>query len=204
MDIFLALSVALVQSVLAVGGFAVSLDVHKDYKIGRKSLFMFFGGFLLIGFVLTAWAGVRAYYSGEDSKKIQLGDSVHPPFVDIVSLPTKTRFVVTNGSEFPSYGVIVSMADDADPSHPIKYEYNEIPAHVARVDDKPWIPDSAPLHHFTILINTRAGSAREELYMRPSDNNQWMRALNVVYDGHIVEAQSDSQWPRDERGVLIF
>ena len=47
---------------------------------------------------LTIWQAVLVTKSGEDATRKQMGDVDHPPFVALISMPGRPRFVVTNGS----------------------------------------------------------------------------------------------------------
>lgn len=132
-----------------------------------------------------------------------LGDAEHPPFLAVISLPGFTRFVTTNGSDYPAYGTKIQLYDDADKNLLRSYDYPEIAAHLAFLDDKPWIPpDGVDQRHFTAYITTRTGLVTEELILRKAGNNQWMRASRVRQGMRTLEEDVDSAWPRDKNGQI--
>lgn len=134
-----------------------------------------------------------------------MGDAEHPPFVAAISLPRLTRFIVTNNSSYPSYGIRIRMYDDTVADTPASivrdYVYPELPAHAALMDDEVWIPpDAAPQRHLTAVITTRTGVYYEELILRQAGNNQWMRAIRVMQGMRQLQSDIDSAWPRNGRG----
>jgi len=200
MDILIAVLLGLVTGVFGFAGAAVSLKQWS--RPARVRFAILFGILTLIGFGLTIWQAVRAAQSGEENRKIQLGDAARPPFVSVISLPGYARFVTTNVSDFPVYGTHVQLYDDTHKTVALRtYDYPEIAAHLAIVDDKPWIPeDDASEHHFTVTITTRTGLVSEELILRRAGNNQWMRASRVQQGMRTLEQDVDSSWPRDKDG----
>jgi hypothetical protein len=156
------------------------------------------------GVPLIAWQAVRSVQSSDESRKTLLGDPERPPFVSVISLPGNTRFVTTNSSDFPAYGTKIQLHDDTHRATAIRtYNYPEIAAYVAILDDTPWTPeDDASEHRFAAEITTRTGLLSEELILRRTGNNQWMRASRVRQGMRTLEQDVDSAWPRDKDGQV--
>ncbi|MCE5309693.1 MAG: hypothetical protein LLG20_18825 [Acidobacteriales bacterium] len=180
----------------------------KDWTDKARSRFLvLFIALSVVGIAIVALQAVRAAQSSEDTKRNLLGDPEHPPFVAVISLPGFTRFVVTNPSGYPAYGVKVQLYDEACGNQkPIRsYEYNDMASHAAVIDDQPWTPtNSAPQQRFTASISTRAGLVRQEMILRRSGNNQWMRASRTRNGMQILGQDVDSSWPRNSKGEIDF
>jgi hypothetical protein len=205
MDIFIAVLLGLVQALFGLAGAAVALKTWT--RRARLRFAVFFVLLAICGIGLVAWQAVRAFRSSEESKeeskKISLGDARHPPWLGVISLPGITRFITTNGSDYPVYGVKIRLYDAATQTQLRNYDYPEIAAHLAFFDDAPWIPpDGAADCHFTAQITTRAGVYFEELILRRMENNQWMRAARVRQGMRTLEEDIDSAWPRDRSGQI--
>jgi hypothetical protein len=83
------------------------------------------------------------------------------------------------------------------------WNYAEIGAHQAFMDDQPWIPlDGTLERHFTATISTRTGIVTEDLMLRKAENDQWMRASRVMQGMRLLETDIDSAWPRNSRGEV--
>jgi hypothetical protein len=152
---------------------------------------------------LLAW---RDDQSGATHKKEAFGDAEHPPFADVISLPGNLRFIVTNESNYPAYGVIVSLRDTSGDGFAASrtYEYQEIQAHSGRLDDRQWpsLPPAPSERRFAAAIFSRSGTFSEEIILRRSGNNQWMRALKLSSGPNTITEHADSAWPRDVNGRL--
>ena len=160
----------------------------------------------LVGLGLSIWQAVLIKQGGEEAARAALGDADHPPFIALISLPGVHRFVVTNGSDYPAYGIRIRMYDDTVPDAQRivrNWEYSEMAAHAAFMDDQLWFPpDNAPQRHFTATIATRTGIVTEELMLRPAGNNQWERASRVMQGMRLLETDIDSAWPRNAKGEV--
>jgi hypothetical protein len=201
MDIAIAVVLGLIQALFGFAGASVSL---KEWSKLTRVRIAILGGFLsAFGLVLVVWQAVRAAQSSEENRKNLLGDAERPPFVSVISLPGSTRFVTTNSSDYPAYGTTIQLFE-AKGSAPIRtFSYPEMAAHVAFLDDRTWAPENdAPEHRFTAQITTRTGLDYEELILRHTENNQWMRACRVRQGMRILEEDVDSSWPRDEKGQI--
>jgi hypothetical protein len=83
------------------------------------------------------------------------------------------------------------------------WNYAEMGAHQAFMDDQLWIPlDDTLQRHFTATISTRTGIVTEELMLRKAGNDQWMRASRVIQGMHLLETDIDSGWPRNSGGEV--
>jgi hypothetical protein len=198
LDIFVAVLLAVQQAVFGV------LAVIMSLKHGRRRYAVIFVALSLVGIVLVFWQAVLAHQSGEESKKAMLGDPERPPYVSIISLPGNTRFVVTNASDFPAYGTKIQLHDETHKTTALRtYDYPEMAAHLAVLDNKPWNPeDDSSEHRFTAEITTRTGLVSEELILRRAGNNQWMRASRIRQGMRTLEQDVDSSWPRDRNGQI--
>jgi hypothetical protein len=161
----------------------------------------------VVGLGLTVWQAVLTTRSSEDSARTTMGDSDHPPFIALISLPGVHRFVVTNGSNYPCYGVRIRMFDVTAKDAPARivrnWNYAEMGAHQAFMDDQLWTPpDDTLQRHFTATISTRTGVVTEELMLRKTGNDQWMRASRVMQGMRLLETDIDSAWPRNSRGEV--
>jgi hypothetical protein len=202
MDIAIAVMLGLQQAVFGFAGAVVALG--KWSRSARVRFAILFGILSLVGFALITWQALRAVQSYAENRKTLLGDAERPPFVAVISLPGNTRFVTTNISDYPAYGTKIQLYDDANRSVPLRtFDYPEMAAHLAFLDDKPWTPDdNAPEHHFTAQISTRTGLVFEELILHRTDNNQWMRASRVRQGMRTLEEDVDSSWPRNDKGQI--
>ena len=111
---------------------------------------------------------------------------------------------MTNGSNYPCYGIRIRMYDDTDKDSPAPivrdYVYSELAAHTALMDDQLWVPpDNRVQRHFTIAISTRTGVVTEDLILRQAGNDQWMRASRVMQGMRLLETDIDSAWPRNDK-----
>jgi len=164
MDIAIAVLLGSLQAIWGLAGNAVSLGTWS--RRARLRFAAFFSILSIAGIGVVAWQAVRASQSSEESKKTILGDAEHPPFLAVISLPGFARFVATNGSDYPAYGIRIQVYDDAAKVVVRNYNYPEMAAHVAFVDDKPWMPpEGATKCHFTASITTRTGLVYEELIL---------------------------------------
>jgi hypothetical protein len=176
-------------------GYVASKFTYKQaVLVGLRSL-------AAVGLSLTIWQAVLMKRTSEDTTRASMGDADHPPFIALISLPGVHRFVVTNGSNYPCYGVRIRMFDDTAKDAPARivrdWNYAEMGAHQALIDDQLWIPpDDTLQRHFTASISTRTGIVTEELMLRKAGNDQWMRASRVMQGMHLLETDIDSAWPR--------
>jgi len=136
-----------------------------------------------------------------------MGDSEHPPYVSVISLPHLTRFVVTNPSNHPAYGIRIRLVDDTSPISPgvvvHDFVYPELAAHTALMEDWSWIaPDTPERRHFTASIATRNGVATEEMILRHDENDQWARAIRVAQGAKELERDVDNDWPQAANGDI--
>lgn len=205
MSFFVAITIGLVQTVTAMAGSYVA-SKKFTYK-QKRPFFWVFIGLAMVGLGLTVWQAVLTKRSSEDSARTATGDPDHPPFIALISLPGVHRFVVTNGSNYPCYGVRIRMFDDTVKDAPARivrdWNYTEMGAHQAFMDDQVWTPpDGTPHRHFTATISTRTGIVTEELILRKTGNDQWMRASRVMQGMRLLEADVDSAWPRNSRGEV--
>jgi hypothetical protein len=186
------------QAVFGVLAVIVSLS-HRRVRYA-----FIFGGLAVVGIVMVVWQAFLARQSNEATTKALLGDAERPPYVSVMSLPRKTRFVIANISDFPAYGTQIQVHDDTHKTTAVRsYEYPQIAAHVAILDENPWIPDDdASEHRFTAQITTRTGIVSEELILRKAGNNQWMKACRVQQGMRTLEQDIDSSWPRDQSGQV--
>jgi hypothetical protein len=202
MDILVAGLLGLVQGLFGLAGALVSL---KEWSQRARIRFAIgFGILTAAGLGFVVWQAVLAHQSGESATKSLLGDGERPPFVSIISLPGNIHFVTTNSSDFPAYGTKIQVHDETHKASALRsYDYPEMAAHLAVLDDKPWAPDDdASEHRFTAEIVTRAGLASEEIILRRAGNNQWMRACRVQQGMRTLEEDVDSSWPRDDQGQV--
>jgi hypothetical protein len=198
-----------VIAVVLLAGLGIGVSVIPPQKGKRWPLVCVFIALGAIGILASLWqvsdAKIEAARSGEESKRNALGDPDHPPFLAVISLPKLTRFVVTNGSDYPAYGTKIRAYDDTPGSarHPVDWSYPEMGPHVAFMDDKPWIAsDRLSKHHFMISIATRTGLVTEELFVRKAENNQWMQAFRVTRGIQTLQENVDSAWPRKPDGSI--
>jgi len=202
MSFLVAIAIGIVQTVTAIIGSYVS-SKKFTYK-EKRPFFGVFIGRAAAGLCLSIWQAVLIKRSGEDTTRTALGDSDHPPFVALISLPGVHRFVVTNGSNYPCYGVRIRMFDDTARDAPARivrdWNYAELGAHQALMDDQLWTPPhDAPERHFTASISTRTGIVTEELILTKAGNNQWMRASRVMQGMRLLGTDIDSAWLRNKR-----
>ena len=72
-----------------------------------------------------------------------------------MSLPSNTRFIRVNTSDYPAYGVYIQLYDDTDKINPIRYYGpTEMAAHIATIDEQAWAAKDDIEHHFTARIST--------------------------------------------------
>src|SRR5437879_1810525 len=179
MNLFVAILVGVLQAITAIAG---SFVASKKFTYEQKRPFFWvFVGLAVVGLGLTIWQTFLSKRNNDDSARTAMGDADHPPFVALISLPGRHRFVVNNGSNYPCYGIRIRMYDDTDKDGPAPivrdYVYSELAAHTALMDDQLWIPpDNRSQRHFMITISTRTGLVTEELILRQAGNDQWMRA----------------------------
>src|ERR1035441_5593515 len=103
MNLFVAILIGGLQAVTAVTG---SFVASKKFTFTQKRPFFWaFVGLAIGGLGLTIWQAVLVTKSGEDATRKQMGDADHPPFVALISMPGRPRFVVTNGSDYPAFGI---------------------------------------------------------------------------------------------------
>lgn len=205
MSFFIVIAIGVVQTVTAIVG---SYVASKKFTYRQKRPFFWvFVGLAAIGLSLTIWQAVLMKRTGEDATRTAMGDADHPPFIALISLPGVHRFVVTNGSNYPCYGVRIRMFDDTAKDAPARivrdWNYAEMGAHQAFMDDQLWIPpDDTLQRHFTATISTRTGIVAEELMLRKT-RDQWMRASRVMQGMHLLETDIEAvevRWiGRDER-----
>lgn len=157
----------------------------------------------VLGVVGQGLQARRGSKSGEAQIKNMLGDSEHPPFVGVFSLPSGTKFIITNGSDYPAYVTGVQLWDDTCSSGKRYYTARDLAAHTAFMDDNPWMPPLAATRcHFTASIGTRAGLYTEEMMLKQESNNQWARAVRVTQGMRTLEEDVDSAWPREPDGSI--
>jgi len=205
MDLAISILLGVIQAAFGLFGALVSLGANWSVS-ARKKFAALFLLLTLVAIGLLIWQAVRAAESNEATRKLQLGDPERPPSVAAISLPGNTRFVVDNSSDYPAYGVRIRLLDDTSPTQPVivrDWNYPEIPAHTGLMDDNRWIPpDSLSEHHFSATITSRTGIVSEELILRKSDNDQWMRAARVRRGERTLEEDVDSAWPRNAKGQV--
>jgi hypothetical protein len=204
MDVIVPILVVIFQ--IATGFLAFWISA-KDWQEQHKRRFRIGFVFLTAATIgLVVWQQVLSKRSSDDSTRNALGDADHPPSVAEISLPGFTRFIVSNGSNYPAYGIRIRLLDDTDPAKPFavrNYDYSEIPAHGALLDDAVWTPpDTTAERHFSAQITTRTGIYREEMILRHDDNNQWERAVRVMQGMKKLEDDIDSSWPREKNGDI--
>jgi hypothetical protein len=206
MDLLIPILLGFIQAALAVLGAFVSLN-----KIGNKKRVNFmwaFIGLAIIGVGLTIWQAFWARQSIQDSARNALGDEGKPPYVAVISFPNYNKFLITNNSNYPAYGIHIRLHDDNKNSKTKgiiahEYKYPDIAAHTALVDDEVWCPpDNVAELHFWATISTRTGLATENLILRRTSNNQWMQAIRVMQGQRKLEEQIDSSWPREASGDI--
>jgi hypothetical protein len=201
MDVFVSVVLFMVSAMFGYLGAIVPLQKRSAHSLGR--LRIYFGLLSLAGLALGTWQALRASQSSEENRKAFLGDPERPSYVSVISLPSNTRFVRVNPSDYPAYGVYIQLYDDADKTNPMrKYTPTEMAAHTAIADEQPWTPNDNLEHHFTAQIGTRTGVVYEELVLRPAGNNQWMKACRVRQGMRTLEEDVDSSWPRDKNGQV--
>jgi hypothetical protein len=200
---FAGILIGAVQAITAITG---SFVASKKFTYKQKRPFFWvFVGLAILGLGLTIWQAFLTKRGSEDSTRAANGDPEHPPFIALISFPGVHRFVVTNGSNYPSFGVRIRMYEDTAKNGPARivrdWVYPEMGAHQALMDDQLWVPpDDTPQRHFTATIATRTGVASEELLLRKTENNQWMRASRVTQGMRLLETDIDSAWPRNAKG----
>jgi hypothetical protein len=194
MDVLVAAILGLIN---ALNGCAWLISPEKWSERGRRRFKVMFALFSFAGVALVVWQAVLAHESGEETRKLQLGDAGHPPYIAIISLPNRTFFVRTNASDYPAYSVQIHLYSENDQTHSMRsYGPEEMAAHTAIMGNDPWTTNDNLEHRFTAEVVTRTGISREELVLRPAGNNQWMMACRI--DGLISKCQQpDSAWPRD-------
>ena len=134
-----------------------------------------------------------------------MGDPEHPPYIAVISMPHLTRFIVTNASDHPAYGIRIRLVDDTSRTSPgllvHDFIYSELAAHTALMEDWPWIsPSNQERRHFTASIATRNGLAMEEMMLAHDENDQWARAIRVMQGTKELERDVDSNWRREANG----
>jgi len=184
-----------------VASFRSSKDKNRH---GFLALFIVIG---LLGWSLMAWQAIAAKTSREESMRNAMADPEHPPYVAVISLPHLTRFVVTNTSNHPAYGIRIRLVDDTSSTSSVilvhDFVYLELAAHTALMEDWPWIPpDTAGRRHFTASIATRNGIVTEEMILLHDENDQWARAIRVMQGAKELERDVDSNWPREANGDI--
>ena len=205
MSFFASIAIGVVQTVTAILGSYVA-SKKFTYKQKRPFLWVFIG-LAGVGLGLTVWQATLTKRSTEESARSAMGDADHPPFIALISLPGIHHFVVTNGSSYPCYGVRIRMFDDTEKDGTAQivrdWNYAEMGAHQAFMDDQPWAPPDGKLQrHFTATISTRTGIVTEELMLKKTENDQWMRASRVMQGMRLLETDIDSAWPRNSRGEV--
>ena len=202
MDIVITVLLALVNAASGIAGSVVSLK--KRSEVSRIRFAALFVALASAGIGLVTFQAIRAAQSNEESRKTLLGDAERPPFVSVISLPGRTRFVTTNDSNYPAYGTRIQLYSDANKATAIRtYDYPDMAAHVAFLDEKLWTADDdVSEHRFTASIATRTGLVSEELILRRAGNNQWMAASRVRQGMRTLEEHIDSSWPRDQSGQV--
>jgi hypothetical protein len=204
-DILIAVGLCVLAALLGFLGVYVTLHTQTEAKQIRRFKWGFVGAALFMC-CLVALQVVRTYKSGEAQTKGTLGDPEHPPFVAVISLPNFTRFVTTNSSDYPVYITAIQLLDvDSCGDGTRNYGFSELSPHSAIMDERPWHPASnAGSCRFTAIIFTRNGTFTEEMMLRRTDNNQWMRALRVKQGERTLAKDIDSGWPRDKDGNLVL
>lgn len=203
MDVAIAVLLGAVQAVVGFAGVAISLKNWADRA--RRRFLALFVGLSLLGVAMVTWQAVRAARGSDENKRTLLGDPEHPPFVAIISLPGYTRFVVTNPSDYPAYGIKIRLYDDTCGAQKVvrNYDYPEMAAHVAFVDDEAWMPtDGAIERRFVASITTRTGLVSQEMLLRQTGTNQWMRASRIRNGARTLGEDIDSSWPRNQKGEV--
>jgi len=200
MDAVIAVLLAVLQAAFAVLGARVSLK-PPGKRAGQRFmvLFLVLG---VAGVALVGWQAVRARASSKENRLTVLGDSDHPPYVAVISLPGNTRFIVSNSSDYPAYGIRIRLRDET--ARCVReWEYPELAAHTAFLDDNPWVPpDETAQRRFVADITTRTGLVREELLLRRDGDNQWTKALRVRRGTRTLVEDVDSDWPRNAKGQV--
>jgi hypothetical protein len=202
MDIFIVVMLSLMSALNGSAWVFVKKRSEKWSPSSRNRFAVCLAILSFLGVPLVGWQAIRAAHGGEENRKTQLGDAERPPFVSIISLPGSTRFVTTNISDFPAYGTKIQLHDGTHRTTALRtYDYPEMAAHTAILDDKSWTPeDDVSEHRFTAEIVTRTGIVYEELILRRTGNDQWMRACRVQQGMRILEQDVDSAWPRGQDG----
>jgi hypothetical protein len=200
MDAVITVLLAVLQLAFALLGVLMSLKSWRQ-RVERYAVAL-----LLVlgpaGVGLVAWQAVRAQRGSEQNRRILLGDSEHPPYVAVISLPGNTRFIVLNSSDYPAYGIRIRLWDEtARCVH--EWKYPEMAAHTAFRDDNPWVlSDETARRRFVADITTRTGVVREELLLRRDANNQWTKAVRVRSGTRTLAEDVDSDWPRNAKGQV--
>lgn len=203
MDILIAVLQSLISAVLGILGFVVSVKTNWGRKM-RVIFAIAFTAACLSGVGLAIWAGVRTVHANNETLKSQMGDGERPPFVSIFSLPGNARFLVVNASSQPAYGVRIRLQDITVPDKFHDWNYEEMPAHSALMDDDNWAPTGPALQHrFFGQISARTGVYIEDPIILPTENGQWMRAARVRQGDKVLEEEVDSNWPRDNKGKVL-
>lgn len=200
MEITVAVLFGLLGFISSIAGAALA---RKEWNpVARNRFFYLFVTLALATLALTIWQAILTYHSGEESKKVQLGDADHPPYVSVISLPGQTKFIRVNTGNFPAYVYSIRLYDGTHKVSALRaYSNFEIASHSAIADDKSWTAeDDDSEHHFTVEISTRSGLYYEELILRRAGNSQWMKAARVTQGMRTLEQEVDSAWPLDSNG----
>ena len=129
---------AAVAVIAAVMSRRSSKDKHRHLYFGFSVL----AGIAMLG--LTIAGAVNAKRGSDEAMHNSLGDPDHPPYVAVISLPHITRFLVTNTSNYPAYGIRIRLYDDTAPTGPPiivhDFVYSDLASHTALMEDQPWYP----------------------------------------------------------------
>jgi hypothetical protein len=160
MNLLIAVLIGIVQAVTAITGYYVA-SKKFTYK-QKRPFFWVFTALAVTGVGLLIWQNIDAKRSSDESTRMAMGDPDHPPFVELISLPGVHRFVVRNGSNYPSFGIRIRLYDETVRDGPARivrdWVYSELAAHAAFMDDQLWVPpDNAPQRRFSATIATRTG-----------------------------------------------
>lgn len=202
MDLVISVLLSALACVSSIAG-AVATRKEQSPR-SRRHFFVLFIVLAMSTFGLTAWQAMRSDRGASESRKAQLGDPERPPFISIISLPGKTRFVRTNPSDFPAYVSSMKLFDATHRQTALHtYGAVELAGHTGLLDDELWNPeDDATEHRFTVEIGTRVGLFLEDLVLRRTANDQWMNAWRVRQGMRTLDQNADSAWPRDSRGQI--
>jgi hypothetical protein len=200
-DIAISVVIAALAAAMGYMGVHIALRPPTDRMISRYRL-----GFIAMSFAgigLALWQGIRNYESHYREIKLMVGDESSPALVDVIVMPDRWIFVLSNESSSSAY-VLSGDLDEVSPhpfDKPVTLRSMEIGAHSAPFLMTALPPPNGELCLFRALIRTRVGNYSEQMIVRQVPNGEWARALRIKNDsGKVVTHQEFTDYPTNSAG----